>query len=130
MLSELPWLFNSPFKKVFCLCFFKDIFYPLLFFFSPSGICMIRMLLCFTLSWSSLKLSSYFFSHFGNSRSTWVFLSTCLPAHYFSPLFHPACLSFLLVYFYFRNCILHFFLFLFIVSISFFMLFYVPLSSL
>ena len=64
--------------KVFCCYFFKQGFYPLLLFFS-FWYCYgfwIRMLLCFMLPFSSLKLSSYFLNLFSCSCSTRVFLST------------------------------------------------------
>ena len=61
--------------RKFSVIIFSNIFSFPCSIYPPPGIPMMKMFLCFMFSWSPLKLSSYFFSHFSFSYSIWVFLS-------------------------------------------------------
>ena len=90
--------FSHQVREVFCHYFSKQVFYPLLLLFSLSGIPVMWILLCFMLSWSSPKSSSFFLSLFlyfiappGN-----VFLPFP-PICWFDPQLHQAWFLFLLL---------------------------------
>ena len=106
-------------SKVFCHYFFKQVFYPLLLFFLFWD-CYDSNLLRFTLSWSSLKLSSYFLSLFFVQLVYVIFLSTLS----FSLVIQSSASCRLIVipsgvFFYYRYCILHLFLGFFFFSFYF-----------
>ena len=100
----------SWFRKFSVIIFSKRVSIPCSFS-SSSGIPMIQMFLCFMLFWSSLKLSSYFFSLYSCSCCAWVFLSTLFTSSLIWFCASPSQLVIpFSVFFYFIYCILHFFL--------------------
>ena len=94
-------------QEDFCHYFFKQGFSPLLlfFFWNSYDLIFFCVCVCFMLSCSSLKLSSYFLNMLSWSCSTWVFLSTLssssliLSSASYRPIVVPSGLGFLFFFF-------------------------------
>ena len=96
-LPGLGWLFPFPCSGNFQL-FPLQTFFPALSLSSPSGILIMRMLVCLMLSQRSLRLSSFLFIRFLYSVLWQWFLLFCPPGHLSVHLPQLFCYWFLLLY--------------------------------